>query len=114
MSANMTDEQIILKDIKEISPHGQNSWDWPADYRFAKEVGTENEIEILKALLKSNAPFAHQIAIHKLHITKLKNRRLKALRNLQKQGIIESWWIGTGFGGKNEFGVSRIKTWHLI
>lgn len=111
---NMTDEQIILKDMKSVQM-GQNSWDWQADYRFAKAINADDSIiKLFRALLKSSAPFALQIAIHKKFMTKIKNRRLKALRNLAKQGIVETFWIGTGYGGYSEFGVRRIKTWRLI
>ena len=106
------DEEIILKDMKDIKL-GQSSWDWQADYRFAKAIKSEHEIDILEMLLKSNAPFPHQIAVHKKHISKLKNRRLRALRRLEKQKYLKSLWIGTGYGGRSDFGVNRIKTWHL-
>lgn len=111
-NTNMTDEQIILKDMRERHG-GQNSWDWEADYHFAKAIGAKDEIELLSALLKSVAVFVIQVSIHKKYITKLKKRRLAALRQLEKQGLVESWWLGTGFGGYSEFGVRRVKTWRL-
>lgn len=109
----MKDWQIILKDMRERHV-GQSSWDWEADYRFAKAIGAIYEIEILESLLKSTTVFAIQIACHKKFITKLKNRRLRALRCLVKQGLVDSWWRGTGYGGYSEFGARRIKTYHLI
>ncbi len=108
----MKDWQIILKSMEETRL-GQSSWDWEADYRFAIAINAKNEIEILENLLKSDAPFPVQIAVHKGCIGKLKNRRLKALRNLTKQGLINSHWLGTGYGGYSEFGIRRIKTWYL-
>lgn len=106
------DTQIILKDMKETKC-GQSSWDWPADYRFAKAISAKDEIEILEMLLKSTTVFAIQIACHRKFITKLKNRRLRALKILEKQGIIRSGWLGTGPGGLKEFGTRRVKSWHL-
>ena len=108
----MKDWQIILKDMKETKT-GQSSWDWPADYRFAKAVGAKDEIEILKSLLRSTTVFPIQIACHRNFITKLKRRRLRALKNLEGQGIVYSGWVGTGPGGLSEFGARRIKSWHL-
>jgi hypothetical protein len=108
----MKDEQIILRDMEQTGL-GQSSWDWNADYRFAKAIKATYETEILKSLLRSTAVFPIQIAVHKKFINKLKNRRLAALRQLQRQGIVYSAWIGTGHGGYSEFGVRRIKAWHL-
>lgn len=109
----MKDEEIILKDMQE-NGIGQSSWDWEADYHFAEAINAEEERDILSQLLKSATVVVIQIAIHKKFITKLKNRRLRALRKLEKQGVIESWWRGTGERGYSEFGVNRVKTWHLI
>lgn len=108
----MKDWQIILEDMRKTRV-GQSSWDWEADYRFAKAIDAKDEIEILESLLKSTTVFAIQIGCHRRFITKLKDRRLRALRNLEKQGIVYSGWIGTGSGGLNEFGTRRIKSWHL-
>jgi hypothetical protein len=109
-----TDEQIILDDMRGDNPtRSQSAWDWEADYRFAKAIGAKHEIEILAALLKSAALFTVQIAVHKVHITKVKQRRLRALRNLEKRGLVESHWIGTGPGGYSEFGVRRNKGWWI-
>ena len=109
----MTDEQIILKDMKETTL-SQSSWDWPADLRFAKAIRANDEIEILESLLGSKAVFAIQIEAHKIFITKLKNRRLRALRKLEKQGILFSCWQGTGERGFTEFGTRRVKSWFLM
>lgn len=106
------DEQIILEDIKKTRM-GQSSWDWEADYRFAKAVNANDEIEILKALLKSHTAFPIQIEIHRKYISKLKNRRLRALRRLEKRGVLFSGWAGTGYGGYALFGTRRTKGWHL-
>ena len=106
------DWQIVLDDMKKEHA-GQSSWDWPADYRFAKSVEAKDEIEILEALLQSAALFVVQIAAHRIYITKLKKRRLRALKNLESQGLVYSSWTGTGYGGHTEFGVRRIKVWHL-
>lgn len=108
------DIQIVLNDLRRHElGHGQSSWDWEADFRFAKEVGTKDEIEILQALLKSSAVFAHQIAVHKARIRKLAQRRIRALRKLYKMGLVDAFWLGTGHGGYSEFGIRRIRTWIL-
>ena len=109
----MTDCQIILKDMKETKT-GQASWDWEADLRFAKSVKGENEVEILNLLMNSHTVFPILISTHKEFITKLKNRRLRALRKLEQQGLVYSGWRGTGEGGFSEFGTRRVKSWHLI
>ena len=109
----MKDWQVILNDMKNTRL-GQSSWDWEADYRFALAVDANDEAEILSSLFNATTVFPIQIAIHKRFIGKLKNRRLRALRNLQRQGLVGSRWLGTGYGGYSEFGARRIKTWWLI
>jgi hypothetical protein len=106
----MNDREIILADMKVYGSQG--SWDWEADYRFAQAIGAKETAEIYRMLLKSRSPFCHLIWIQRQN-DGVRKRRLRALRSLVKAGLVESWWRGTGIGGFSEFGVRKVKSYHL-
>lgn len=100
-----SDAKLILADMRNGHPHG--AWDWEADARFARDVNDVDAIKFFRELLRSHAPHVHQIAAHKVLGKPIKERRLRAVRQLVKAGYVDSWWLGTGPGGMSEFGVKR-------
>jgi len=40
-------------------------------------------------------------------------RRLRALRKLVEKGLVESYWVGTGWGGRSDTGVGRLRGYML-
>lgn len=102
------DEQFLLEDI--IEHHGQSSWDWGADRRFAEHIGAD--YSVIDAAMASCAPFAFRVAAARSWKS-LTARRLRGLRSLVKRGKVESYWLGTGSGGATDFGVRRVREYCL-
>ena len=105
---NILDE--LVKDLKTNGT--QFSWDLPADERFAKIIGdSESEELINRAVHSSSIMIARLAAVESTGITP---KRLQALRRLVKLGLVESYWQGVGFGGRNDFGVGRVRCYSLV
>lgn len=107
------DTQIVWDDLKKYSGH-QESWDWEADLRFAKAIGAITEVEVLEEIMTSDAVLVLKEMAHAIVITKIKRRRLRALNNLRKMGIVNAGWIRSGERGRTLYGVTRFRTWWLI
>lgn len=109
----MSDLDIIIKDLE--THDNQGAWDWEADLRFARAIGDTEAVADCQALLRSNAPFALQIAAHHGLIAKtITARRIRALRALVRQGRARAFWLGTGRGGASLFGVNRVRHYQLV
>lgn len=106
----MTKEEFLIKDIGENG--SQSSWDWQADLRFAKFFFPEEHADIA-AIIHSSTVYSSRIAAHEVLAKKTKSSRIATLRRLIKKGLIESSWMGTGEGGKNLFGVNRVRSYYL-
>ena len=103
------DAEFLLSDIEAHHGH-QSTWDYDADYRFAKYCGDIAAIEILVKIEKSYAPGPILIAAHDATCKSVKRRRLSALRYLKKQGI-----LGSTYSGFWLFGVlTRTNEYYLI
>ena len=100
-------EQNLINDLK--SNGEQSSWDWDADARFAKIIGDEKSEQIILAAIKSGAPSA--IRFETVHQTGVPKKRLRYLRGLVKKGVATAYWEGLGEGGKNTFGVNRLRVY---
>ena len=106
----LADEENFL--IEQLQGNRvQSSWDWESDLSFAERFGMD--CEMLREAIDSAAPLKFRWAAANYN-TKIKIRRLNALRRLVKKGIVEAWWSGTGFGGVNEFGVNRARLYALV
>lgn len=92
-----------------------SSWDFEADLAFAKHLGLEDEIKVIKEAMDSSAPFSFIIAAWEMGWKKtITNKRLNALRALVKAGRATAYWTGLGEGAYNTFGCSRTRTYTLI
>ena len=107
----MTDVEIVLADLYE---HGaQHSWDWTADLQFARAVGLVEEAKLLESM-QAPAFWPAAIEAHMAFVKKpVTNRRLRALRRLVSEGVVEAEWRGTGWGGRTDFGVGRVRRYAL-
>jgi len=104
------DRDIMLDLLREASGMMTTSWDWEMDLKFAERVGDDEAVDLLKRLLKSDSPFPLQIRVWDDGIRwSLTKRRLRSLRKLVHEGLVETDWAGTGRGGLADFGVSRIR-----
>ena len=106
----MNDSEFLLADLKNYLT--QSSWDWCADERFAEHIGYKDYSTIVDCL-NSGAPGPLRRAVSLTWKKPVTDRRLRVLRKLVGSGLVESYWVGTGRGGKSEFGVSRIRSYGL-
>ena len=104
-------QDFLLEDLKEH--HGQSSWDYPADHRFAVFLGDEETADILVDIMNSSTVWCFIIAAHEAFAGKIKRKRLTALRQLVYIGKVRAEWMGTGWGGKSDFGVNRCRHYTL-
>lgn len=105
-----TDADIVLDILRTHDQGITSSWDWEMDRKFAKEIGDEKAVEILKNLGGS----VLSILNHDEHIRPtITTRRLRALRKLVNMGFVRSYWVGTGYGGKADLGVARLRGYEL-
>lgn len=105
-------EDFLLKDLEQYTT--QSSWDWAADSRFAKEFSDNETQTIILEAMESGAPSSFRIdAWLSWWKNKVTNKRMRALNAMQKKGLVRSFWIGTGPGGKGMFGVGRTKGYLL-
>lgn len=110
----MTDVEIVYQDMQQHG--GQAAWDWQADLRFAWAVGAKADvIQDIQTALNSTAPFALRIMAYRQLIHKtITQRRVRALRELVKQGNARASWCGTGPQGVTDFGVNRVRHYDLV
>lgn len=102
---------FILKDMR--SYHGQSSWDWEADLRFARFLGDkEAEVIINDACHCSLVPMAVAL-MHTKAALRVKGKRLDLLRELVREGLVEKWPLGTGQCGRTDCGISWAMSYHL-
>ena len=104
-------DQFLLDDLKAHG--GQSSWDWNADQRLAEWLGNAEAVEGIEAAKHAGGLLVYALGVHSLYAKKIKRIRLAGLRKLVKAGLVESWWIGLGYGGGSEFGVNRVRTYRL-
>ena len=105
----MTNTEFLINDFKEHPV--QSSWDFEADLRFAKAIGDKEAVELIKPMLNGGfLPAILAIFRHTIR-PRITNRRLRAMRKLVKQGLVKIGWLGTGYGGKTEFGVNRVRSY---
>ena len=108
--AEMSILDSLVNDLKQHG--GQSSWDWEADARFAEIIGDFESAKILWGVVHSSTMVFRQLTIvQKTGITK---KRLRALRRLVKLGLVESSWESLGAGGRNIFGVGRLRGYNLV
>jgi len=103
-------DKFLLDDLKAHG--GQSSWDWDADLRLAEWLGNAEAVEGIKAA-QGTQLFPYAFAIHRKFGNKVKQIRLSGLRQLVQDGLVESWWAGTGEAGGTQLGVNRVRTYHL-
>lgn len=101
--------QFLLADMEKHG--GQSSWDWEADRRFAEFIGDTEAADMLNRAIKSEAVDCFRFAAARTarHVTR---KRLRVLNDLRKRGLVDSGWIGTQEGGRNTFGVGRIRAYY--
>ena len=105
-----TDADIVL-DILRMHDQGiTSSWDWEMDLKFAEKIGDDVAVDFIKGLRGS----VLSIRDHDCYIrSRITDRRLRALRKLVKKGLVESHWVGTGWGGRSDTGVNRLRGYML-
>lgn len=105
----MTNTEFLINDFKEHPV--QSSWDFEADLRFAKEIGDDEAVNLLRSMLKSRfVPAILGVFYHTIR-PRITRKRLRVIRKLVEQGLVVTYWSGTGYGGKADFGVSRTRTY---
>lgn len=102
-------EPAIYKLLSDLSENGEQcSWDWEADLRFARITGQDTSP--IEAAIYSSAPIAFRVAASR-GWEKVTQKRIRLLRKLCKIGLANSYWSGTGNGGKSDFGLNRVKNY---
>ena len=105
-----TNADIVLDILRTHDQGITSSWDWGMDLKFAREIGNEEAVDILKSLGAS----VLSIRDHDYYIKPVvTTRRLRALRKLVGAGLVRSYWVGTGYGGKADYGVVRLRGYML-
>lgn len=102
-------KRFLLSDLEENLD--QSSWDWEADYRFAIAAGDTKSAEIIKEAIDSSAPTALRFVL--VRSTGITKKRLRVMNGLIKMKLVTAYWLGTGDGGRSEFGISRVKIYTL-
>ena len=105
-----TDADIVL-DILQTHTQGiTSSWDWEMDRKFAEMIGDEEAVKLLKEFGDSVLAMREHDRCIRPTITA---RRLRALRKLVGMGLVTSYWIGTGWGGRSDLGVNRLRGYSI-
>ena len=105
-----TDADIVLDILRTHNQGITSSWDWEMDLKFAKGIGDDVAVDFIEGLQGS----VLSIRDHDRYIrSRITARRLRALRKLVKRGLVESHWMGTGWGGRSDFGVGRLRGYML-
>ncbi len=105
-----TDAGIVLDILRTHAQGITSSWDWEMDLKFAEKIDDEEAVNLLKELRGSVLAIREHDQYIRPTITV---RRLRALRKLVKKGLVESYWVGTGWGGRNDTGVNRLRGYML-
>lgn len=101
-----TDADIVLDILRTHAQGITSSWDWEMDLKFAEKIGDDVAADFIKGLCGS----VLSIRDHDRYIrSRITARRLRALRRLVKKGLVSSYWVGTGWGGRSDTGVSRLR-----
>ena len=108
--------RFMAKYLKETAVGSScSSWDFEADYAFASEFGQFEIAEFIQSCMNSNVCFAHIIGSwHSSWKKSVTSPRLTALRELTRHGYVEASWTGLGEGSKNQWGVTRIRSYRLL
>ena len=112
MQASKIDEFILadLQDHQGLT----HSHDWDADLRFAEFVGDKDMSDWLRyGVVDSDGTSFYRVRNYRLYCSKIKKKRLAALRRLQSRGIVESSWSGTGYEGYELSGLRRVRMYML-
>jgi hypothetical protein len=102
-------KKLMMKDLEEYGE--QSSWDWDADLRFAIMINDEKSITIIQEALKSYS--TSQVRCQAVAETGITKKRLRVLNGLIRLGLVKASWVGTGEGGRNLYGVSRVRSYEL-
>ena len=105
-----TDADIVLDILRTHVQGITSSWDWEMDRKFAEKIGDEDTVKLLKKLGNSILSIREHDRYIRPTITA---RRLRALRKLVEKGLVHSYWLGTGWGGRSDLGVSRLRGYIL-
>ncbi len=105
-----TDADIVLDILRTHNDGITSSWDWLMDLKFAKEIKDKKVVEILEHIGGSVLSMNVHYQYVKYTIT---NRRLKGLRKLVNMGLVKSYWVGTGYGGRADFGINRLRGYEI-
>lgn len=113
VSKLVKDALFLLQDLQENGP--QESWDWPADERFARCAMQDAAVaDLLHACIESHTVVPVLIDTVRIYADHVRRRRLRALRFLIKQGKVKAQWAGTGERGVHNFGVNRARDYRLV
>lgn len=105
--------QIVLDDLRGEGRGMQDSWDWPADYRFAVALNLSKEADMINACIESRSVTFFRMAGMYTVKKSITLKRLQALRELIKLGFVRTEWRGLGQFGFNDFGVRRTRAYFL-
>lgn len=104
--------QFLLTDIAN---HGnQGAWDWEADYRFAVFLAKKEIAADIKAAIESNATNYHRIKFYNEVAGKIKQQRLRRLRELKQLGKVKAAWVGNGEGAMSLYGTNRGRIYEAV
>lgn len=104
------DADIVLDILRTHDQGITSSWDWEMDLKFARKIGNEDAVDILEKLGAS----VLSIRDHDRYIRPMiTSRRLRALRKLVNMGLVRSYWVGTGYGGRADFGINRLRGYEI-
>ena len=105
-----TDADIVLDILRTHVQGITSSWDWEMDLKFAEKIGDEDAVNLLKELGGSVLAIREHDRYIRPTITA---RRLRALRKLVDMGLVRSYWVGTGYGGRADFGINRLRGYEI-
>lgn len=105
-----TDADIVLDILRTHVQGITSSWDWEMDRKFAEKIGDEDAVKLLKEFGGSVLAMREHDRCIRPTITA---RRLRALRKLVGMGLVTSYWVGTGWGGRSDLGVNRLRGYML-
>ena len=105
-----TDDDIALDILRTHAQGITSSWDWEMDLKFAEEIGDDLAVDFIKGLRGS----VLSIQDHDRYVrSRITARRLRVLRKLVSMGLVKSYWVGTGHGGRADFGVNRLRGYEI-
>lgn len=102
-------EYLLLKDLRDNGI--QFGWDWPADYRYSVIINDSKSAEIIKEILEHCSIIA--IGYNYMASTGVKKKRVRALRKLQNNFLVEGTWVGMGEGSMSMYGTRRTRAYEI-